>query len=63
VLEYINTHMLIKSQPPARTHLSYKCDVLDAVKIKTDGAISQRNHYVWYRCVDVNVCVCVCVCL
>lgn len=59
MLEYINTHMLIKSPPPARTHLSYKCGVLDAVKMKTDGAIIEGSHHLGYRCVDVHVCMCI----
>jgi hypothetical protein len=56
VLEYINTHMLIKSQLSARTHFN-KCGVLDAMKIKTDDVISQGNCYLRYKCVDMHVCV------
>lgn len=63
MLEYINTHMLIKSPPPAGTHLAYKCVVLDAVKMKTDGANVEGSHYLGYRCVDVYVCMCIGVCL
>jgi hypothetical protein len=49
--------MLIKSLLLAPTNFSFECGCLDVMRIKIDGVISQGNHYVQYRFMDMNACL------